>query len=419
MKKVYRRLLCLLCSLILAALNITVFAIKSVEDAPSDAPNKNLSAVYGSVLNDYINDYGVISDEHPKGFIKANSDAASGVIYADMMNFDNNDNPYLVMFLADAENKAVSCHIWTYNDSFGRAEKVSEITKPHINLTSATGAFSIGWNNEKRYIVFTEAQGELVLDKQFYTVINGEAFRYVEEPEGVSEAPVIHFNNRSLFSDVDISDFNDALSQFFDKLKDSAAESVTYQNIIDNLSDDDMDAMEKTVSYAAELGNFSILDYSTMEEYEDALAAKRNGSKFYLISEAYSLGREIYYIRFSTDLSFYNYVLLRHTDRNEKYQILKVRLDCIPLSDRELEKLEDDYSKSTLLYKKAKSYNSPQVTDSPIKNPNDGLINLPKVFSMPKVFGRETRKTAVYTGAALTVLLITGLWVYMYGNDND
>ena len=43
------------------------------------------------------------------------------------------------------------------------------------------------------------------------------------------------------------------------------------------------------------------------------------------------------------------------TDReDEKYQILKVRKDCIPLSDRELRQLKDEYLKSTLLYKKAK-----------------------------------------------------------------
>ena len=220
-------------------------------------------------------------------------------------------------------------------------------------------------------------------------------------------------------SEVDISNFNDALSKFFDKLKNAAAESVTYRNITDDLSKDDTEAMEKTISYASEIGNFSILDYSTIEDYEEALTSKHNGNKFYLISEVYGLGSEIYYVRFSTNASFYNYALLRHTDRDEKYQILKVRLDCIPLSDRELEQLEADYSKSTLLYKKAKSYGLPQITNPPIKITDGSIINLPKIISLPKVFNKETRKTAVYTGAAITVLLITGLWVYMYGSDDD
>ena len=419
MKKVYRQLMCLLCSLILIALNITVFAVKSIEDIPVDAPNENLSAVYGTVLNDYINSIGVISDEHPRGFIKADTDAPNGLIYADIMNFDNSDKPYLVLFLADGKNKAISCHIWTYNDTSGRTEKVAEIVKPYNDLAAASGSFSIGWNNEKRYIIFTEFQGELTLDKQFFTVINGEAFKYVEDPDAVNEAPVIRFNTKGLKSEVDISNFNDALSKFFDKLKNAAAESVTYRNITDDLSKDDTEAMEKTISYASEIGNFNILDYSTIEDYEEALTSKHNGNKFYLISEVYGLGSEIYYVRFSTNASFYNYALLRHTDRDEKYQILKVRLDCIPLSDRELEQLEADYSKSTLLYKKAKSYGLPQITNPPIKITDGSIINLPKIISLPKVFNKETRKTAVYTGAAITVLLITGLWVYMYGSDDD
>ena len=36
------------------------------------------------------------------------------------------------------------------------------------------------------------------------------------------------------------------------------------------------------------------------------------------------------------------------------YQILKVRTDCIPLSDRELKQIKADYDRNTLLYKKSK-----------------------------------------------------------------
>lgn len=417
MKKIYRRFMCLLCSMILVTINVTVFALKSVEDAPVDAPNESISAVYGSVLNDYINLYGVVSDEHPSGFMTDDSNTPNGLVYADIMNFDNNDNPYLVLFLADASKQCASCHIWTYNEALKRAKKVAEITKPYMPLTKLRGAFSLGWNNEKRYIVYKELDGNEAFVRQYFTVINGEAFCYVEEQDAVNEAAVINFSSSSFVSDVDISYYNKALSVFFDKLKDAAADSVTYEDITDGLNKEDMEALEIAASSAAETGNFNILDYQTMEEYEEALAAQRRGSKFYLISNVYGLGNEIYYVRFSTDQSFYNYAIFRHTDRNEKYQTLRIRLDCIPLSDRELKQMEEDYSKSPLLYKKAKS--TALGYAAPTQNPESELIKLPKLFSMPNLIDRSVRKPAVYTSAALTVLLVTGLWVYMYGNDEE
>ncbi|MDO5396719.1 MAG: hypothetical protein Q4G33_02210 [bacterium] len=417
MKKVYRRLICLLCSLMLAAINITVFALKSVEEAPADAPNESISAVYGGVLNDYINLYGVVSDEHPSGFMTDDADTPNGLVYADIMNFDNNDRPYLVLFLADASKRCAACHIWTYDEALSRPKKVAEITKPYMQLAKMRGAFSLGWNNEKRYIVYKEFDGNEAAVRQYFTVINGEAFSYVEEPEAVSEAAVINFSSRSFVSDVDISDYNNALSVFFDKLKNAAADSVTYKDIADELDKEDMEALELAASSAAETGNFDILDYRTMEEYEEALAVRRRGSQFYLISNVYGLGNEIYYVRFSTDRSFYNYAVFRHTERSEKYQTLRIRLDCIPLSDRELKQMEEDYSKSPLLYKKAKS--AAQGYAAPTQNPASGLIKLPKVFSVPSLIDRRVRKPAVYASAALTILLVTGLWVYMYGNDEE
>ncbi len=35
-----------------------------------------------------------------------------------------------------------------------------------------------------------------------------------------------------------------------------------------------------------------------MDEYQNALNVEPNGDRFYLISEAYNLGDEIYYVRF-------------------------------------------------------------------------------------------------------------------------
>jgi hypothetical protein len=415
----WKRLICLLCSLILAAINITVFAVQTIDNAPLDAPNSNYSAVYADVLNDYINCRGVISDEHPYGFTGSRDSVPNGLVYADIVNFENNKDPYLVLFLSDSEKNSASCHIWGYDADNSQAKEIASIDRRYSSLTERRGCFALGWNDAKRYIVYKELDDEETVSTEYFTVVNGEAFQYVTDPSDVSEAAVINFTNDSFRSDVDISDYNEALTQFFDKLKNAAADSVTYTDVFAKLDEQENDAITYAVEKASSIGNFDILSYNTIEEYEAALDEQRLGDRFYLISSVYSLDDELYYVRFSTDRSYYNYALLRKTERAELYQILKVRMDCIPLGDRELKALHDSYSKSALLYKKAKS--SADAYTAPTRAPekSDNFIGLPKMIHMPKLIGSNAKKPAAYLSAALTVMLMTGLWVFMYGSDED
>jgi len=404
-----RRLVCFICSLLILFLNTSIFA---AQEQPVDKPNAGLAAVYGYVLNDYINLMGVVSDEHPAGFMENDTPYPNGIVYADIINFDNNDYPYLVIFTSDAKRGCASCHIWSYSSKYDRAEKIGEIVKRYAPLTKTRGAFALGWLGERRYITYKEFDETETHKSECYTVINGEAFQYVEGPGAVNEAAVMNFTASTFFSDVNISGYNQALTDFFNKLKDTSAACVTYSDVTDNISREDMSALEASSLTAAALGNFDIFDYASMEEYESALS-QRNGAVFYSVSSVHDLGDEMYYVRFATDQSFYNYALMRRTDRSERYQILKVRLDCIPLSDRELSALKRDYTKSNLLYKKASvSYAAPEREQS------TKLFGLPKLFSFPRLIDSGISRIAVFAVAALTVLLVTGLWVFMY-EDSD
>lgn len=416
MRAAFKKALCLLCSLIILTINIVAFAEVSDRITPEDLPNENRSAAYGYVLNDYINRYGVVSNEHPMGFMGLDGKRPNGLVYADIVNFENNDNPYLVLFISDSPNNVASCHIWGYDEKSEKAYCSAAINKGFEPLKSVTGTYSIGWSGDKRFIVYKELNEQATVYTQYFTVINGETFSYVENPVGVNEAPVMSFNNFAFSSQVDISEYNEALSLFFDKLKNAAADSVTYPDITDTLDDTEYADLEATTNAAATLGNFDILDYTTMEEYESALNEKKDGDKFYLISNVYNLGDEVYYVRFSTDRSFYNYALIRHTDSDVKYQILKVRMDCIPLSDRELKQQKDSHLKSALLYKKAKSSTGSILpTDEPDES---AIIDIPEVIDAPKVFDEKVTKPAAYVVAILAVFLIAGLWGYIYTHDD-
>lgn len=414
MRAAFTKTLCLLCSLILLIINATVFAEVPDRITPVDEPNANRSAAYGYVLNDYINRYGVISDEHPTGYANTGENIPHGIVYADIVNFENNENPYLVLFLCDSPNHVASCHIWGYDEKNDRAYQSAAINKGFDSLKYTTGAYSIGWNGDKRFIVYTELNEENTTYTQYFTVINGETFSYVENPAGVNEAPVLSFNAYAFSSQVDISEYNESLSLFFDKLKNAAADSVTFPDVTDALTDAQYAELESYISSASWLGNFDILDYSSMEEYETALKENNDGDLFYLISNVYNLGDEIYYVRFSTDRSFYNYALVRHADNDTKYQILRVRMDCIPLSDRELNLIKDSHLKSALLYKKAKSSAGAAIT---LHQEDEPIINIPNIIHMPKIFDNRVTKPAAYVAGALAVLLVAGLWAYIFGHD--
>ena len=133
----------------------------------------------------------------------------------------------------------------------------------------------------------------------------------------------------------------------------------------------------------------------------------------------YNLGDEIYYVRFSTDKSYYNYALLRRSDTVENgYQILKISTDCIPLADVELKQLKEEYSRNTLLYKKTKGSLKLQK-----KVKQEGEPEAPQITKAPKILiekmiDSRMRLPAACIGGGIAIALLTILWVFLYGTDD-
>ena len=172
--------------------------------------------------------------------------------------------------------------------------------------------------------------------------------------------------------------------------------------------------MEAVLKDAVKFTDFDIANYSSIDEYRNALNVEPSTDKFYLISEAYNLGDEIYYLRFSTDRTYYNYALLRRSDDAENgYQILKVRTDCIPLSDRELKQIKTDYDRNTLLYKKSKG------SLSLLKHSKYGEeSNKENHIKIEKSIDKKTHLPIVCIGGGVAIALLTILWVYLYSDNN-
>ena len=100
------------------------------------------------------------------------------------------------------------------------------------------------------------------------------------------------------------------------------------------------------------------------------------------------------------------------------YQILKVRTDCIPLSDRELKQIKADYDRNTLLYKKSKG--TLKLSKTSMYDDSDGLSEPTKepTIQIEKSLKSSTRLPAVCLGGGIAIALLTVLWVYLYSDNN-
>lgn len=374
------------------------------------------ASVYSYTLNDEMAQYGVLStteviESIPNGGVTGIY--PSGVIYADIINFDNNENPYLVIFRADSALQGVCVDVYRYDSESGKAVSVITLAQCYSSEPGITGEFALGFNETNRYIIYNEYLYGEKLRADYYTVIDGTAYKFVINPDYAQESGIIGFNSEILYPGVDLSGYNHYLDDFFSSLKNASADSVTYEDIYEKLSDTEESRIETVLTAAAHFSFLDIGNCATMYDYDKALKSPDADNIFYSITNLYDMGEEMYYVRFATNVSFYNYAILRRTDSiDEGYQILAVRTDSIPLSDVELESYRNVYSHNKLLYKKAKG--SITVSEPIIKiNKQEHK----KPLELPKLFDPRMRKPAGFIGGGICLALIVLLWITMVSEE--
>ena len=395
-----------------------IFMTICTPQAFSDKMPGKAASVYSYALNDEMARYGVLSttdviESIPNGSVTGIY--PSGVIYADIINFDNNENPYLVIFRADSALQGVCADVYRYDSESGEAVSVITLAQCYSSEPGITGEFALGFNETNRYIIYNEYLYGEKLRSDYYTVINGTAYKFVSNPDYAQEAGIIGFNSEILYPGVDLSVYNHYLDDFFSSLKNASADSVTYDDIYERLSVTEEDRIETVLASAARFNFLDIGNYATMYEYDTALKSPDADNIFYSITNLYDLGEEIYYVRFATNVSFYNYAILRRTDSIDTgYQILAVRTDSIPLSDVELEAYRNVYSHNKLLYKKAKGS---IVSSEPLIKISKPEHKKPLV--LPKLFDARMRKPAGFIGGGICLALIVLFWITMVSEDDE
>ncbi len=275
------------------------------------------AGVYAYILNDYMLEYGIISTDTAGGTIQGeDSIFPQGVIYADLLDFDKNGRPYLVIYCVDGYADVAECHIWKYYGD-DNAEKVGIISKPYNHGRFETGAFFQGTAGSGVNVISWNRENEGRVDSQeCYTVRDSNILSYLKEPDGLMQTEIMRYNRYSLRPGVDTSAWNVQLSRFFNGLKAQAAEAIPYTNYAEELSE------KETESLSAEL----MANGGQGENPEEIL--KINGF--------YSLGDEKYYVLYSTPSVSWSEAFVQR-DGGE-YTVIEAKYDCIPKSSDRIRK---------------------------------------------------------------------------------
>lgn len=406
--KLYR-LICLICVFTITV-SLGIYPINA-----QDTNTGKMASVYGYALNTCMFNNGVISTIQRGASIPIDDDKyPNGVIYADTVCFDNNSEPCLIIVRADGKKQEVCTDIYEYEHQTESAVHVATLQKKYNTDKGVTGQFSLGWNDTNRYIVYSEYTNGVKSNGEYYTVIDGTAFEYVNPPSYIQTSGIVTYNSEFLRPDVDVSLYNTGLNEFFSLLKNNAANSVTYDDITERITEKEETQLESVLSEAARFISLDIGNFATLSEYESTLLKPTSDSKFYLITNLYDIGDEFYYVRFATDKSFYNFAVLRRTDSTKKgYQLLMVRTDSIPLTDSELNNIKEVYERNKLVAKKAKK--SIALVNEPIFKFNK--LQFEKTIKLPKLISSEYRVPIAVTGGGICLALLIILWVCIASDE--
>lgn len=406
MKKTLYRLMSVFCVLTMF-LSLPVTYAKNSEGV--------WASQYAYTLNSAMLNCGIIETAEVGGYVDITDGCPTGVIYSDIVKFTNDAEPCLVIMYSDGYNGCVSTDIYRYNKKENTAEIITTIRKPYAESKDSITEIALADDKTYRYIAYTTYIGDAVTKEEYYTVIDNDAFSRVETPATKSLSGVMTFTDSYLHPEVDVSYYNEPLSLFFSLLKDYSASNVKYPDIFENLTSAERERISRVLKRTAEfIYPFDIGDYSTMSEYSLAVNQHNGNGVFNAITNVYDLGDGIYYIRYSTDLCFYNGTIVRRTDKvSDNYQILLVRNDFIPLSDRELSGLKEAYLKNRLLLEK--SLGGPELKNEPVIKVNK--LNIEKQIDIPQIISPALRKPIALIGGGACLGLFVLLWVFMKSDD--
>lgn len=398
----------------LCAVLCAFFVCFSISVVPVSAGDNPWASAFSHTLNNSIYQNKVLGTENPSDYITVDCDTGEypqGIIYADLMTFDNQTDPYMLIVRADSVRGAVSVEVYNYNPQNDTAELMTVISKGYNIDSGIVRELAWGHNAERRYIVFSDYRDGGLISRECYTVFDGVMYRSVTEPKEVMLSGVVSFGRAYLHPETDVSYYNESLGMFFESMKNDVANEVEFENISDTTDRGEVDNLKLVLNKTAGFDTFDISDYDTMAEYSLAVKQHDGEAELNAITHIYDLGEELYYVRYSTDECYHNGAILRRTDAViGGYQILMVNNDFIPFSQRELESITEKCLTNKLLLEKA---------DSEIGAKDKPFFDIEKKIDVPKVISSDLKLPIALIGGGVILGLFVVLSVIMRKNDDE
>ena len=373
------------------------------------ASETEYAAPFAKTLNSAMLNCGVVSTSGVGDFVDITKYCPTGVLYADTVNFKNGADACLIIVYSDGNSRCICTDIYRYNSKEKSAEIITTLKKPYAVASGHIAELALADAGDDCYIVYTEYMGEDKVAEDCYTVIDNDAFMQITPTKSKETFGILSFTSEYLHSEVDISYYNNPLTVFFSMLKEDASQNVSYANILDNITVEEKTRLSRVLSRTAEFTDeFDVGSYSQMSQYSLAVNEHNGDGKFNAITHVYDLGDGFYYVRYSTDLCFYNGTILRRTDKvTDNYQILNVRNDFIPFSDMELGNLKSAYMKNRLVLEK--SDGSMELENEPIIEVNK--MDFPDMVDIPQMISPSLRVPVALIGGGIILALFILLWV--------
>ena len=100
-----------------------------------------------------------------------------------------------MLFSLRTADTTASCHVWKYNEETENAERIAILDVNYNQIPLGQSGVLLGSNAEKRYITYKVFEGDELVHADYYTVIDGDAFEYVNAPQVLSETGVADFSS--------------------------------------------------------------------------------------------------------------------------------------------------------------------------------------------------------------------------------
>lgn len=199
---------------------------------------------YEQIMSDRINNLGIFNGK-------------SGIVYADTKNFEGNNS----LFIVSISDKSINCEIYDKSDGIQLTDKIEFPKKTNCRL-------SCGKNGDNDVFILSSKNSKEVYTLLDDTITKSDNTKITEinDIAGYSNGKPVSYTSRK------------NISSFVTSLKEDTLSQYPFQNIINTLSDTEINDIKETLAACVDIMSFDIKDYDYDKLFKYILYTHKNFS---------------------------------------------------------------------------------------------------------------------------------------------